>query len=536
MPASDLPPVIRALLRPDAYPHPVDRVELRQTHISYVLLAGDHVYKIKKPVDFGFLDFSSLGKRRFYCRREVAYNSPLCAGTYLGVLPICESGGGYLIGGLGKPVEYAVHMRRFPEERMMHHLLERNEVTRPMVEAVAEKLAAFHAGAVKSPGLARYGDWAIRYNTTENVAQWTPYIGRTLSADQDRLLRAYFQAFYARKAAALQRRIQDLRIHRVHADLRSDSIVISETEDPPTLDDICIFDCVEFSRRINTLDVGRDVGFLQMDLDFRGRHDLSDAFVDHYVKVAGDHDLREILDFYACYSACVRGKVEAFLLDQSEIPASEKRRARNASREYFDLACRYAASLPPAMLVITCGLPATGKSTIARALGGHGFEVISSDLVRKEIAGIAPTERRLEGFQGGIYSPDFTERTYDQLIDHAQPLLLAGQSVVLDASFSRRDFRRAAIRLARETGAQLACLYFELPDAVIRARLEERLRRGGDPSDARPEIFAAQKRRFQRPTEIAEERRLVAPPRGQLHAKMRAVIRELRAISPLSVR
>ena len=536
MPASDLPPVVRALLRPDAYPHAVDRVELRQTHISYVLLAGDHVYKIKKPVDFGFLDFSSLGKRRFYCRREVEYNSPLCSGTYLGVLPICESDGRYAVGGRGKPMEYAVHMRRLPEDRMIHHLLERGEVTRPMMEAVAEKLAEFHASAVKSPRLARYGDWAIRYNTTENVAQWTPYIGRTLSTVQDRILRAYFEAFYARKGAVLQRRIEELRIHRVHADLRSDSIVIGETKGPPTADEICIFDCVEFSRRINTLDVARDVGFLQMDLDFRGHHDLARAFVDRYVKVSGDNDLSEILDFYACYSACVRGKVEAFLLDQHEIPASEKRRARNASRGYFDLACRYADSLPPAMLVITCGLPATGKSSIAHALGGYGFEVISSDLVRKELAGIAPTERRFEAFQGGIYSPSFTERTYGQLIDRVRPLLLAGQSVVLDASFSRRDYRRAAIRLARETGAQSACLYFDVPDEVIRARLEQRLRQGGDPSDARPEIFDAQKRRFQRPTEITGERLVIVPARGSLEAKVWAVIRGLRAVSPLSVR
>ena len=536
VPDSNLPPLIRALLEPDAYGHPVDGIELRQTHISYVLLAGDHVYKIKKPVNFGFLDFSTLGKRRFYCGREVAYNSPLCADTYLGVVPIREAAGRFAVSGPGKTVEYAVHMRRLPEDRMMHHLLERGEVTVAMIKAVADKLAAFHASTETSPRIARFGDWAIRYNTDENIAQWTPYIGRTLTVEQDGILRAYFEAFFAQKSRVLQRRIDELRIRRVHADLRSDAVCIAETKKrPPGPDDICIFDCVEFSRRLSLLDVARDVGFLEMDLDYRGREDLSRAFVDHYAQVSRDRDLSEIVEFYASYSACVRGKVEAFLLDQPEVPEREKRRARNASRRYFDLACRYAESLAPAMLVITCGLPATGKSTIARSLKGRGFEVVSSDLVRKALAGIAPTERRLEGFQGGIYAPDFTQRTYGALFEQARPLLLAGRSVVLDASFTRREHRRAAARLARETGAQFACLFFDVADDVIRRRLEERLRKGGDPSDARPEIFGAQKRRFQRPTEIESLRRIAVPPEGATSAKMRAVLKGLRAVSPLSV-
>lgn len=535
VPASDLPPLIQALLKPSAYPHPVDRIELRQTHISYVLLTGENVYKIKKPVNFGFLDFSTLGKRRFYCGREVAFNSPLCSDTYLGVVPIRQSDGQFSFGGAGRTVEYAVHMRRLPEDRMMHNLLARDEATHPMVEAVAKKLAAFHASAEVSPRLARYGAWAIRYNTTENIAQWTPYIGRTLSESQDRIMRAFVHAFYARKADILQRRIAELRIHRVHADLRSDSIVIGRAKVRPGPQDICIFDCVEFSRRLSILDVARDVGFLKMDLDYRGRRDLADAFVRHYEEVSRDRDLHEILDFYAFYSACVRGKVEAFLLDQSEVPATEKRRARDASRRYFALACGYAESLPPAMLVITCGLPATGKSTVARALSEHEFTVLSSDVVRKELAGISPDERRLEGFGGGIYSPEFTERTYQALFDRARALLLRGRSVVLDASFNRRNHRRDADRLARQTGAQFACLWFDLPEQVILSFLEARFRGGKDPSDARPEIFARQKRRFQGPTEVSPGRLIAVPQTSTPRTKALAVVKELRAISPLSV-
>src|SRR3990172_1130362 len=223
-------------------------------------------------------------------------------------------------------------MRRLPEDRMMHHLMKQGEVTTRMMEAVAEKVAVFHARAETSPRIARYGDWAIRYNTDENIAQWAPYIGRSLTAEQDRILRAYFEAFFAQKSDVLQRRIDELRIHRVHADLRSDAVCIAETRGRPGPDDICIFDCVEFSRRLSLLDVARDVGFLRMDLDYRGREDLSRAFLDHYAEVSGDGDLFEIVEFYASYSACVRGKVEAFLLDQPEVPKREKRQARDASR------------------------------------------------------------------------------------------------------------------------------------------------------------------------------------------------------------
>ncbi|MDO8614605.1 MAG: AAA family ATPase [Dehalococcoidia bacterium] len=525
---SVLPPAVQALLDPSAYPHPVSDVRLIQTHISYVFLAGDYVYKIKKPVDFGFLDYSTLGKRRYYCRREVVLNSRLCSDTYLGVVPIRESAGRFAIGGPGTIVEYAVRMRRLPAERMMDRLLAEGKVTPAMARAVADKLVPYHATAETSPTIARFGDWAIRYNWQENVDQWTPYIGRTLSPAQDRILRTYGEAFLARRRQLLRRRVDELRIRRVHADLRSDAICFQ--------DGICIFDCVEFSRRINLLDVARDVGFLAMDLEYRGRTDLAQAFVDRYVEVSGDGDLREVLDFYACYSACVRGKVESFLLDQPEVPVAEKRRARAAARRYFGLACSYAQSLPPAMLVITCGLPGTGKSTLARALAeATGSAVVSSDVVRKRLAGIEPTEHRPEEFRGGIYAGDFTDRTYAALLAQAREALDAGRSVILDASFIRREQRRQAQRLASASGAQFACLELAADSDAVRRRLERRLRRGADPSDAGWEVYVAQKRRFQRPAEVPAERRLLVDSQRPIAAQVRSALKALRALSPLSL-
>ena len=528
MEASSPPPFIRALLDPAAYPHPVDRVELIQTHISYVLLAGEHVYKVKKPVDFVFLDFSTPAKRRYYCRQEVLLNSRLCSDTYLGVSRIRERDGRISIDGPGRVIDYAVHMRRLPAERMMDHLLAEGAVTPEMVQRVAERLAAFHEAAETSPRMARYGDWAIRYNWRENVQQWAPYVGRVLSGEQDRILRAYGEAFLARKAEVLRRRVDQLRIKRVHADLRSDAVCF--------VDGICIFDCVEFSRRISVLDVARDVGFLAMDLDYRGHSRLGRVFVDRYVELSVDDDLREIVDFYAAYSACVRGKVEAFLLDQPEVPAKERHRAARAARRYFDLACRYAGTLPPAMLIITCGLTATGKSYLARRLGElAGMDVVASDVVRKALAGLGPSERRFEPFRAGIYSSEFTGRTYEALLAEGRDRLRRGRSVILDASFLRREQRRAAARLAAEEGAQFACLLFQASDDAVRGRLARRLREGGDPSDARWEIYVAQKHSFQRPGELPPDRLVTVEGERPLEREARAVLRALRRLSPLSL-
>lgn len=528
MPESALPPFVRALLRPQAYPHPVDRVELLQTHISYVLLAGDHVYKIKKPVDFGFLDFSTVGKRRYYCRREIELNRRLCDETYLGLSRVRQHDGRVTIDGEGRIIEYAVHMRRLPAERMMDRLLDEDRVTPTMVRALADKLADFHARAETSRRVAEYGDWAIRYNWRENVEQWQPYIGRTISAEKDRVLQAYGEAFFARKADLLKRRVRERRIRRVHADLRSDAVCFK--------DGICVFDCVEFSNRLSMLDVTRDVGFLSMDLEYRGHDDLARAFVRRYVKASGDRELPELLDFYAAYSACVRGKVEAFLLDQPEVPRAVQRRAARASRRYFDLACRYAESLPPALLVVTCGLAATGKSTLARRLAERlGADVVSSDVVRKRLARLMPKQRRYVRFEGGIYSREFTKRTYDTLVGEARKRLRKGRSVILDASFLRRDHRRAAARLAREEGAQFACLALEAGEEVVRRRLDRRLREGADPSDARWEIYVVQKRRFQRPSEVPPERLLAVDAERPLRSQLSSVAKGLRRLSPLSV-
>jgi aminoglycoside phosphotransferase family enzyme/predicted kinase len=503
-------------------------VQLIQTHISYVLLAGEHVYKVKKPVDFGFLDFSTPAKRRHYCRQEVLLNSRLCANTYLGVSRIRERDGRISIDGRGRVIDYAVHMRRLPAERMMDRLLESGGLTGAMLLELAQRLARFHAGSQADRRIAEYGDWAIRYAWSENLRQWADYVGDTISAEQDRIIRAYGEAFIAREAELLRRRVAELRIRECHGDLRSDAVCFTDA--------VCIYDCIDFNRRLRYTDVAGDVGFLAMDMDYRGHGERAGAFVDAYVDASGDRDLRGVIGFYRCYRACVRGKVEGFRSRAAEVPAGDRRQAVRAARRYFALACRYAETLPPAMLIITCGFTATGKSYLARRLGQlTGIEVVSSDVVRKGLAGLAPSEHRFEPFRAGIYSPEFTGRTYEALLAEGRDRLRRGRSVILDASFLRREHRRAAARLAAEEGAQFACLLFQASDDVVRSRLARRLREDGDPSDARWEIYAAQKRRFQRPSEVPSDRLVAVEGKRTPAREARAVLHALRRLSPLSL-
>ena len=525
-----MPDIATALIQPAAYSHPTGRIQHIQTHISHVFLAGDYAYKIKKPVDFGFLNYSTLTRRRYYCHQELKLNRQLCDDVYLGVVPIRELDGSLHVNGKhGKIVEYAVWMRRVPHERMLDQLIAAGKATKRMVEMVAARLVPFHRTAETSPAIAHYGDWAIRYNHRENIGQWTPFVGRTLSEEKHRALLAYADAYFARKADILARRVKELRVRRVHADLRADAVLVGD-------DGVCIMDCVEFNRRINVLDVARDVGFFDMDLKYRGRPDLAAAFIRAYQGSANDPDLAEILPFYAYYSACVRGKVENFLLDIPGLPVAQKRAAAKRASQYWDLALNYAKTLPPALLVITCGLSGTGKSTVANDLAREiGAMVISSDIVRKRLLGMKPSERAKEEYRRGIYARDVTDRTYKALMDEARPLLLVGKHVILDAAFLHRRYRGLARRLARETGAQLACLEVTAPQREVRVRLDQRVASGKGPSDGRWDIYLTQKRRYQPPTEIETNRRVQINTSNPAETHLPPALQVLRTLSPLSL-
>jgi hypothetical protein len=327
----ELPELIQALLSPKAYPEPTKKVELRQTQMSYVFLTDDYAYKIKKPVDFGFLDYTTLEKRQHYCQKEIELNRRLCPKAYLGVLPVTSD---KRLGGRGKVEEYAVKMRRLPQEAMLDFLLEQKRVKPEMMTAVAARLAEFHNKAATSQTISAFGSTeAITKNAEENFTQTEKYIGVTLIWRTYQRLKVYTEGFIKNNGSLFQKRIDEGRIRDCHGDLHAAHICFCQ--------DICIYDCIEFNDRFRYGDVASEVAFLAMDLDRYGRPELSQGFVDAYIEKSGDEDLKKLLNFYKCYRAYVRGKIACFQYDDPYLTTGEKEQALNNARSYFVLADSY---------------------------------------------------------------------------------------------------------------------------------------------------------------------------------------------------
>jgi len=489
--ASHLAEVLTSLSRPAAYPHPVEGVAVVQTHVSVVFLAGPYAYKVKKPVHFDFLDAHLLERRGEMCEQEVRLNRRLSPDLYLGVVPITRGPTGLVVGGSGEPVEYAVQMRRLPENQMMDRLLQARALTRQMVEQVADVLAPFHASADAGPGVAAFGTpQAVQALWDEHFAQVAPFLGKTLTSLQDGYLRAVVRAWSVRKRRMLAERLANRRIRDGHGDLRTSSVCFT--------DPLTIFDCLDFSARLRCSDVASDVSFLAMDLRLRMRPDLGEAFIQRYVARSGDTTLSQLVPFYTCYRACVRGKVESLRAEEPEVSATDREEAVRLARRAFGVACDAASEdLPPLLLAIS-GLSGSGKSALARELGSRrGWVVLSSDVVRKSLHGLAPEERVTAALDRGLYSPEATRWTYARLAADAGAALEQGKCVVVDATAQAAWERTVLADAARTHGALFLLAEVRASDDVIRARLEARAREPGVVSDAGWEVYLAQKARWE---------------------------------------
>jgi aminoglycoside phosphotransferase family enzyme len=329
----ELPELIQSLLNPKAYPDPASKVELTQTQISYVLLAGDYVYKIKKPVNMGFLDYTTLEKRLYFCKKEVELNQRLAKDVYLGVVPITKEKD-YVIGGKGEAEEYAVKMRRLPQEKMMDVLLKQNKVTPAMVEKVAAVLVNFHKKAATNDEITRLGGIdAVIQNTSENFSQTEQYFGVIIAPETYRRIKTYTENFIKDNRPLFLKRMAEGRVRDCHGDLHTAHICFDKG--------ISIYDCIEFIDRLRYTDVAADIAFLAMDLDHYGRQDLSKIFINSYVKRSGDKELLKLLNFYKCYRAYVRGKIGCLHYDDKYTPAAEKNRIAANAQSYFELAESY---------------------------------------------------------------------------------------------------------------------------------------------------------------------------------------------------
>lgn len=491
---------ITFLSSPAAYPEPTSAVQHLQTHISHIFLTDCYAYKIKKPVDFGFLNFTTLEKRRFYCHEELRLNRRLSPDIYLEVVALRDDGqGGLTFFGEGAVREYAVKMRRMPAERIMARLLELGAVTEAEITQIAEKVAGFHAAAERGHAIASFGSRAmIRENWNENLQQAAPYIGRTLSTSDHRLISDWVTSCLECNGELLEQRVQQGFIRDCDGDLHSENICLD--------DQVHIFDCIEFNEKFRYSDTAADVAFLAMDLENHGRRDLAEKFVANYETVSNDFSLRGVLPLYLVNRAFIRGKVESFRLDDPLISAQEKEAAAERARRFFRLARGYILRerLGPT-LMITCGLTGCGKSAVAAELAFQlGIEHISSDSERKHLAGVAPTERN-----PAIYTDQWNYATYQQLYRRGAELLSQGCSVILDATFRSRQERATAIKLARSCNARAVILFPDCPEELIRQRLTERQQRGDAVSDGTWEVYLKQAEQFESPT--ADEALLLRP-------------------------
>ncbi len=329
--------VVKAMLTPEAYPEDADKIELIQTHISFVFLTKNYVYKVKKAVNFGFLDFSTLEKRRAFCKKELELNRRLCPEIYLEVVPINKSKI-IRINGSGETIEYALKMKRLPQERIMTVLLKENKVNKKTVDEIAEIVAEFHSKTQTNSEISQFGSLKIiKTNWDENFAQTKKYINQTIPQIEFQFIQTKINDFMSKNNVLFESRITDKRIRDCHGDLHSGNIFIT--------DKICIFDAIEFNDRFRYSDVAADVAFLAMDLDFQQRSDLANYFIERYLAYSKDQHLMQLLAFYKCYRAYVRGKVISFRLDDPNISIQEKASATKEAGAYFKLAAEYAKNL-----------------------------------------------------------------------------------------------------------------------------------------------------------------------------------------------
>jgi len=478
----------RQLLDPATYPEPTTRIKYCETHISRVYLTDHHAYKLKKPLALGFLDYSTLERRGFYCAEEVRLNRRFAPGTYLGVARLRMAHGTLRFNGPGTLIEFAVHMRRLPDERMLDRLI--NQAA-PELPSEIERLARHLPPLLNSSVICRNeaeGSHAavVRANCEENLAQTTPIIGNALSAEAHRVMTDITKVQLACFEPVFASRENHGYVRDGHGDLHARNICMT--------DPIQIYDCIEFCRRFRVDDIAAELAFLLMDLDYRGRRDLAERFLTAYQAHADDPGLVELLPFYKSYRAWVRGKVEALLASETDVAPDIRQSALERSRRYFNLALGYHV---PQMLLLTTGLMGVGKSTFAHALADAlGAERLRSDVIRKELAAVPADSHRPDTFGEGLYARGMTDRTYREMRQRTEQLLRRGKTVIVDASFARQAERQAFLDLAASLALPARLLHLHCDTATAMARLDRRRAEGQDISDGRRELFAAQSATF----------------------------------------
>ena len=489
---------LTSLLRPEIYPDLTGSVLHLQTHISHLFMTDHHAYKVKKPVNFGFLDFTSLEKRRHFCHEELRLNRRLSPDVYLGVVELRDDGaGGLCFSGDGDILEYAVKMRRLPDERMMARLLDAGQVDPHDVEMIAEVVAAFHAVAATDTRIASFGSLAaIRNNWLENLRQTGVYCGVTLSAADHCMIGDWALTTLELSAGQFEERVRSGFIRECDGDLHSENICLDGQ--------VHIFDCIEFNEQFRFTDTAADVAFLSMDLENHGRRDLAELFVSEYVRLSGDVGLSSVLLFYQVNRAFIRGKVESFRLDDPLISDQEKQAAAGRAQRFFRLSRGYLLRQRlPVTLLVMCGLTGYGKSALAEEFCFQlGVMRLQSDRERKSLAGVEVTDHGAP-----IYDTSWNQATYARLAALAEAELAMGRTVVVDATFQRKADRLQFARLAADLQVPYCIVELSCSAEVVHQRIIQRGQDHEAVSDGTWQVFLGQRAVFEAPDE--QEGRLI---------------------------
>jgi len=476
--ATALDRLIAALRQPTCYAHPVGRVHLLQTHISCILLAGEFAYKIKKPVNLGFLDFSTLAARRHYCEEELRLNRRTAPALYLDVLAIGGSAAAPVIGGGAAAIEYALKMRRFNQDDLLDRIARRGALAPAQIDALARGLAAFHGQIARAGAGDAFGSrQRILAPALQNFEQMLPFAGAQPQTALLARLRDWTVREHAALAAAFAARKRDGCVRECHGDLHLGNIALLDGVPTP-------FDCIEFNPDLRWIDVMSEIAFLVMDLFDHGLPRLAFRFLNAYLETTGDYAGLGVLRYYLVYRALVRAKVACLREQQTGIAAHARSESERAYRRHLQLAERLAAPGHAALLLMH-GLSGSGKTTVSQnLLEAFGAVRLRSDVERKRLFSIAAQARSGSAPDAGLYAAPANERTYARLAELARAALAAGYPVIIDAAFLRRAERDRFAALARDAGARFLIAACTAAPATLRARVAARESEARDASEA----------------------------------------------------
>lgn len=488
--------LISALLEPARYDHAYENIELIETHISWVLLTGTYAYKIKKAVNFGFLDFSTLEKRRFYCEEELRLNRRFAPQLYLDVVPISGTQQQPILNGAGTAIEYAVKMRQFQQESLLDRLLENGRLSPAEVDEAAREVARFHAMIAATPAPAEFGTpAAVQQPVLENFAQIAE---RAKGRPEENILATledWSKAEFTRLRGDLAARKAHGFIRECHGDLHLGNMAWIDGA-------VTLFDCIEFNPNLRWIDVMSDAAFVIMDLHDRGRPDLAQRFLVSYLEYSGDFSGLGVLNYYRVYRAMVRAKVACLRGCQEDLDEHRQQPAWAEAKTYLTLAKNFTRPARP-FLLITHGYSGSGKTTATQYLVEHSSAIrIRSDVERKRLFELAPHERSQSGLNAGIYSPGAHNQTYRHLEKMAREILQTGFPVIVDATFLKRADREPFKILANMLQMPFYILHLHAEKPTLRQRIIGRQKSEKDASEATQQVLEQQ---FQNSEELTRE-------------------------------